>query len=358
MNALYEHIVASFEKGRSAVLATMIRQAGPSPRHLGAKCLILDDGEIVGTIGGGLLEAGTIEAAGRVLKTGLPMCLHFSLKGIDVADTDMLCGGNVDIFLEPVLPADPSAGKLYKRVAGLVRRGGTGLIVTVIDETRWRKGRPAKAFFEPGGEAVGELKIGSRAEDELRGRLRAGVKNGQPAVVLMKDDSGALVPLFVEPFKSDPALYVFGGGHVSSQIVPLASRVGFSTVVIDDRPEFAESSKFPDAKEVRLLEFEHVMKNLPVDSSSFLVIVTRGHLHDKSVLTQALRTDARYIGMIGSRRKRDIIYEKLLEEGFAKADLARVHSPIGLDIGAETPAEIAVSIVAELILKRAGGGKY
>jgi xanthine dehydrogenase accessory factor len=166
------------------------------------------------------------------------------------------------------------------------------------------------------------------------------------------------VPVFVEPFISDPVLYVFGGGHVSSRIVPLASHVGFPTVVIDDRPEFADRLKFPNAKEVRLLEFEHVMENLPVDSSSFLVIVTRGHLHDKHVLAQALRTDARYIGMIGSRRKRNIIYEKLLEEGFTKDDLSRVHSPIGLDIGAETPEEIAVSIVSELILKRAGGGKY
>jgi xanthine dehydrogenase accessory factor len=124
--------------------------------------------------------------------------------------------------------------------------------------------------------------------------------------------------------------------------------------VIDDRQEFADIKNFPDAKEVHKFPFEGVMERLPVDESSYLVIVTRGHVHDKDVLAQALKTDARYIGMIGSTRKRNIIYEKLIEEGFTKEELNRVHSPIGLEIGAETPEEIAVSIVAELIMIRAG----
>jgi xanthine dehydrogenase accessory factor len=137
----------------------------------------------------------------------------------------------------------------------------------------------------------------------------------------------------------------------------LAGRCGFRVVVIDDRAEFAGAARFPSAAEVIQASFYGVMERIPVDASSFLVIVTRGHLHDKAVLAQALRTDARYIGMIGSRRKRDIIYAALLEEGYIRADLDRVHSPIGLDIGAETPAEIAVSVVAELIRERAGRGK-
>ena len=124
--------------------------------------------------------------------------------------------------------------------------------------------------------------------------------------------------------------------------------------VIDDRPEFADPVKFPDAAKVHQLPFEGVLGKIPVDESSYLVIVTRGHIHDKTVLEQCLRTKAKYIGMIGSRRKKAMIYEKLLEEGFTKSDLDRVHAPIGLNIGAETPEEIAVSIVAELIQVRAG----
>jgi len=125
-------------------------------------------------------------------------------------------------------------------------------------------------------------------------------------------------------------------------------------VVIDDREEFADVKCFPDASDIHQCPFEGVIDRLPVDESSFLVIVTRGHMHDKTVLAQALKTKAKYIGMIGSSRKRNIIYDKLMEEGFTKQDLLRVHSPIGLDIGAETPVEIAVSIVAELIKVRAG----
>ena len=162
--------------------------------------------------------------------------------------------------------------------------------------------------------------------------------------------------VFLEPVLSDPVLYVFGGGHVSKQIVPLASRVGFKTIVIDDRPEFADPLLFPGAWEVRHLGFEGLLDQLAVDDSSYLVIVTRGHIHDKTVLAQALKSSARYIGMIGSRRKRNLIYEKLIEEGFTKQDLERVHSPIGLAIGAETPEEIAVSIVGELIQVRASEG--
>jgi xanthine dehydrogenase accessory factor len=149
-------------------------------------------------------------------------------------------------------------------------------------------------------------------------------------------------------------MYIFGGGHVSRRIVPLASLVDFSVEVIDDRPEFCMPEDFPEADAVHHLAFEEVMNNLSVDEFSYLVIVTRGHIHDKTVLSQALRTNARYVGMIGSRRKKEIVFKALLEEGFTREDLARVYSPIGLDIGAQTPAEIGVSIVAELIAVRAG----
>ncbi|MCP4668449.1 MAG: XdhC/CoxF family protein, partial [Deltaproteobacteria bacterium] len=175
--------------------------------------------------------------------------------------------------------------------------------------------------------------------------------------ILTFEEGGGKVEVFVEAFISDPALFIFGGGHVSREIVPLANLVGFKVVVIDDREEFAKTEQFPQAREVHQYPFEGVMDRLAVDASSYLVIVTRGHIHDKMVLEQSLRTKAGYIGMIGSRRKRNMIYENLLEQGFTQKDLARVHSPIGLDIGAETPEEIAVSIVAELIQVRAGKEK-
>ena len=171
--------------------------------------------------------------------------------------------------------------------------------------------------------------------------------------VVLKDAGGEQVEFYAEPIMSEPSLYVFGGGHVSLQIVPMAALVGFNVVVIDDRPEFADTKNFPEAMSVHEYPFEGVFDRLPIDQSSYIVIVTRGHLHDRTVLTQSLKSQARYIGMIGSRRKTAIVFKKLLEEGFTQADLDRVYSPIGIDIQAETPEEIAVSIVAELIKVRA-----
>jgi xanthine dehydrogenase accessory factor len=149
-------------------------------------------------------------------------------------------------------------------------------------------------------------------------------------------------------------VYIFGAGHVARQLARLTKMADFYTVVLDDREEFANRRRFTNSDEIVVLEsFEAAFEDRAFDSHSYIVIVTRGHSHDKTVLAQALQTTAGYIGMIGSRRKRDIIYQKLLAEKFSQADIDRVHCPIGLDIGAETPEEIAVSIVAELILKRA-----
>ena len=208
--------------------------------------------------------------------------------------------------------------------------------------------------MDPDGERIGSLFALKEAEDDLRDELRQVLTQGEPNIIICHDDEGNALELFVEPLASEPILYVLGGGHVSLQIVPPAARVGFKVVVVDDRAEFADPDNFPEAWKVHEHPFEGVLDKFPVDESSYLVIVTRGHIHDKTVLTQALRTPAKYVGMIGSRRKRNMIYDALMKEGFTKDDIDRVHAPIGLDIGAETPEEIAVSIVGELIKVRAG----
>ena len=354
MKEIYSKIVELFHNDSFSVLATIIKQAGPSPRGIGTKCLIMQDGSFIGTIGGGIVEAKTIEAAGKVFDTRIPLRLTFSLKGSDVADTDMLCGGDVEVFLEPVSPKYLSHLSILEKVMKLTNRGGAGLLATVINENRWQQGVVPKIFLEKGGERIGSLLGGQEMEGALMEKMDGILNSRLPLVLSLRDDAGNQVETFVEPLIADPVLYVFGGGHVSSQIVPLASRVGFQVVVIDDRQEFADIKNFPGAREVHQFPFDGVMDRLPVDEFSYLVIVTRGHVQDKDVLAQALKTKARYIGMIGSTRKRNIIYEKLLEEGFTDEDLARVHSPIGLEIGAETPEEIGVSIVAELIKVGAG----
>ena len=161
----------------------------------------------------------------------------------------------------------------------------------------------------------------------------------------------------VEQIRPMRTVLIFGAGHVSQQVAPLCEKMGFRVVVLDDRAEYANRSRFTAETEIRVLDSFDDWAGLPIDAGCYIVILTRGHIHDKTVLGLALRTSAGYIGMIGSRRKRDKIYQALREEGFTQQDINRVYSPIGLDIGAETPEELAVSIVGELIQVRAAEQK-
>jgi xanthine dehydrogenase accessory factor len=357
MEEIYSNIVEFIEAGRSSVLATIIRLSGSGPRGAGTKFLILEDGSSVGTIGGGLLEARVLEGARKVLETGFPLRFGMFLGGTDVARTDMICGGDVEVLMEPIMPGSLNHLNLFRKAEEIHRRGGSALLVTLLEEARWQEGEVPKMLLQKGGETLGSILGRIGMESALRRGMEELLKRREPAFITYRDEGGEEIELFVEPVTARPVLYVFGGGHVSMQISPLARRVGFKVVVVDDRAEFADPVRWPEAEEVHQMAFAGALAKLRVDESSYLVIVTRGHIHDKTVLEQCLRSGARYVGMIGSRRKKALIYESLLREGFTQAELDRVHAPIGLDIGAETPEEIAVSIVAELIQVRAGKGR-
>lgn len=353
MKEIYEKIIESAEKKHWSVLATIIGQTGSAPRGIGTKFVIMEDGSFTGTIGGGRLEAQVLDEARNVFRTHKPLRLNFVLKGTDVEKAEMLCGGDAEVFLEPVSPENQVQLDILKRAIQSIDRGDTGMMVTSVDPDLWERGQIPKIFFESDKGHIGSLSGQPKIEDALAGEMDPIMKRRQPENVSFRDVDGNRMDFYVEPVMPEPVLYVFGGGHVSLQIVPMAVRVGFKVVVIDDRPEFADPKKFPEAVNVHEYPFEGVFERLSVDRFSYIVIVTRGHIHDRTVLTQSMKTKAGYIGMIGSRRKRAIVYKKLLEEGFTQDDLDRVYSPIGIDIHAETPEEIAVSIVAELIKVRA-----
>ncbi len=193
------------------------------------------------------------------------------------------------------------------------------------------------------GGAELEKKVLSEGEEVLRNR--------KPRILALSHEDASM-EILLEPVFCEPTVYIFGGGHVSEQVAPLAKNVHFKVVVIDDREIFANRERFPEADEVIVSEFEKCFDRLSIDESSYLVIVTRGHLYDGIVLEQALKSKARYIGMIGSRKKIGTLYQSLTAKGIAKEALGRVHAPIGIEINSETPEEIAVSIVAELIKVR------
>jgi xanthine dehydrogenase accessory factor len=251
---IYEEIVQLRRDGRRGAVATIVNVRGSIPSFKTAKMLVRDDGSIVGTIGGGCVEAEVWQAAREVMESEKPRTLTFNLNQDPKYDTGLLCGGTLDIFIEPVLP---------------------------------------------------------------------------PAL-----------------------LYIFGAGHVSVNLYKVAKDAGFEVTVVDDREAYANRERFPEAKEVIADDFEQAMVRLSPNESSYIVIVTRGHRDDMRVLRWAVQTPARYIGMIGSKRKTIAVFRELTKEGLSPELFERVHAPVGLDIGAITPEEIAVAIAAELIATR------
>ena len=355
MREIYQKISELFKENKVCVLATIITQAGSSPRGPGSKMIIMEDGSIVGSVGGGMLEGRVIEEGKKVFSTLTPSLIRQKMHGADIDANEMICGGDADIFIEPIFPDNPVHVEIYNEIFGIVKRGGAGLLATVIDTKRWDSDQIPKMFVKSLDGKTGSLLGIEEIEADLQANMKARIDKFHPEVVTYKDAEGNDLKVFVDPVISDPVVYIFGGGHVSKQIGPIAHLVGFSVVIVDDRAEFSNPVNFPYAKEVITSPFADVMEKLPVNESSYLIIVTRGHAHDNTVLTQALKTPAKYIGMIGSSRKRKIIYKNLLKQGFTQEQLDAVHSPIGVEICAETPEEIAVAIVGELIKVRAGG---
>jgi len=258
MNDIYEEIQRLRQSNESAALATLISISGSTPRSQGSKMLIRQDGDILGSIGGGILEARMLEEARHVIRKGIPKLFDFDLA--DRNDDGMICGGKAKIYIEPIVPL--------------------------------------------------------------------------------------------------PTLFIFGGGHISFYLSRIGKMAGFRVVVIDDRKEYANPERFPEVDQTIACNFTDVFSQLTINDFSYVIIVTRGHAYDQTVLEWAAGTDARYIGMIGSRTKIKKTYENLAAKGFSEDSLNEVHAPIGIDINAETPEEIAVSIIAEVINIRRSGNTH
>lgn len=251
---IYEEIVRLRQQGRKAALATIIHSQGSIPSYKSSKLLIRDDGSTLGTVGGGSIEAEVWAAAQEVMREEKPRRLVFQLDQDSNNDTGLVCGGTLEIFVEPIL--------------------------------------------------------------------------------------------------AQAVCYIFGAGHIGVNLSKLAQLAGFATVIVDDRARFANANRFPEARAIYAAEYEKICPQLTPNDSAYIVIVTRGHKDDLRVLRWAVTTPARYIGMIGSKGKVVTIYRELEREGIPREKLERVHAPIGIEIGALTPEEIAVSIVAEMIAVR------
>jgi xanthine dehydrogenase accessory factor len=350
MIKLLQSICHLLEEGEDLVLATVIGHSGSTPRSVGTQMVVRPDGRIIGTIGGGLVEFHAQKLAREVFKTGKALTETVEFSGADAAATDqMICGGRMELLLE-LITADPENLKELKDLIAALQKGHRGFLVKLLDTNVEGVRRMEWCLVHNDSVTLGPVPCPDLLINYLTGEA---AQAKQPVAVTMEGKR-----YFVEPTVLPGTVYLFGAGHVSRPVAELASLVDFRTVVLDDRAEFANAERFPRAEQLKVTaSFSHSFEGLEIDRDSYVVILTRGHLHDKTVLELALKSSAGYIGMIGSRRKRDLIYQELLTKGFSPADLERVHAPIGLAIGAETPEEIAVSIVAELIQARAEMGK-
>ncbi|MFH1647333.1 MAG: XdhC family aldehyde oxidoreductase maturation factor [Chloroflexota bacterium] len=337
-------ICGLLDRGSPLVLASIVKQQGSAPRHAGARMVIGADGRSYGTIGGSLLEAGAIEAATSVIAARLSKLIDFDLTGQDTNVPGMICGGTATVLLE-YLGATPENIDFFRRLHDAVMDGDDVTLVTLYRAAGNAVSDTRHCLLYHDGKMAGECPLSGADLQNLAAAARGA---GSAAVIGIKDWQVVL-----EPVRKTRKLYCFGAGHVAKPTAHLAALVGFRVVVADNRAEYASTERFPDAHDVRLIsDYRRALDGLDIDADSFIVIFTHSHLSDRFVLEQALKTDAGYIGMIASRKKREAVYRALREKGVTPEELARVHSPIGLDIGAETPEEIAVSIVAELIQER------
>jgi len=354
MEDLYIEIVKALEKREKLALATLITRVGSAPRGVGAKYLIKEDGASLGSIGGGCVEAEVWQGAQEVMKKGKGGVLHFKLTSEQLAEGGLICGGNIDIFLEPL---KEEFLDIYQEVMRLRLKGGSAVLATLISvDGAFPKGESSKVLVKASGGKVGSLPKGDELEQRILEEVEISLGEKRPRVIVLsskrKDGLWKKMEILLEPISSEATVYIFGAGHISQQLSPLAKRVQFRVIVIDDREMFANGERFPEADEVIVSEFEKCFERLNIDASSYIVIVTRGHLYDGAVLEQAIKTNACYIGMIGSKKKIRTLYQNLIEKGVPKEPLDRVRAPIGIDINSETPEEIAVSIVAELVKVR------
>jgi xanthine dehydrogenase accessory factor len=354
MASFHACVNEELKQGRDFCLATIVNRVGSAPRELGASFLVRPDGSIQGTIGGGRLEGEVTAAARKALIEGRAELLRYRLRGDDVAEGQMICGGDIDVFLEPIHVVDEDARVIFAAAAKAAASGGQALMVTPIVPGLCPSQAGRKLLLCKGLEPVGDIAAAPEIVQDLGGCLDDLLHDSRRGLWLHTRPNGDRLDCFLEPILPQPVVYLLGGGHISLYLATLVAMVGFRLVVVDDRREYASRERFPRADEVWVRDFSRVLEGVALGPDSYVVIVTRGHLFDKEVLAQVLKQKVTYVGMIGSRHKRATIYQALEEEGFSRGELSAVYSPIGLDIGAETPEEIAVSIAAELIAARAG----
>lgn len=331
-------------QGTAAVLASIVILEGSSPRHNGAKMLVAANGKCFGTVGGSLLEATTIKESRLAISFASSAMLNFNLNGKDARSLGMICGGQASILLDYIAPSQDNL-EFFSKWNDAIAENRQFYYITYLQRQGSKVEVSGRSILFDARKPISTGRVREDLETEVLNQL------SQIKSTTLIDLEGSTA--IIDPIRKIKTVYCFGAGHVAVPTCHIASLCGFRVRVIDDRAEYANMERFPDAQDIWVhAGIAGKMDDFEINPDSYIVIVTRGHSFDREVLERALKTRAGYIGMISSRRKKEAIFNELKNQGFSDAELARVHSPIGIPIGGETPEEIAVSIVAELISER------
>ena len=333
MKKMFKTLAEHLKNGEDVVLATIVEQAGSTPRGAGAAMIVNKDGRITGTIGGGAIEFRAECRAKHLLEDRQSFIEHFYLKPNQVQDLGMVCGGDVTVDFR-FLAADEKNIALVNDALAMFAKDEEFWMVLRTDCT---KGEGLSFYSKSAG-----LK-GDEVPEEVIESFR-----DKPNKLTV----GEHVYFSVE-LQNMSKVYIFGGGHVSQALCPCLTAIGFKCIILEDREEFCRPELFPTAEKLMLIDINKIQDYIEITDRDFVCIMTRGHKDDLEVQAQIMKTPAYYIGVIGSKSKKASVFAQLKERGFTDDDLARVTTPIGLDIKAETPAEIAVSIAGQMIERRA-----
>ena len=352
MKEVFEEATNQLNEKHPLVIATVVRTKGSTPQKPGAKLLVRNDGSGVGTLGGGCVEGDIWYAAKQLMKNrGSAETIGYELNEEIAAQDGLVCGGTMFFLVDPIYEKGQEA--LFLDEINSAYLGGEPVALASL----------VKTTPDIDSKLGGKLLI--RSDGSVEGTLGADNLNSEAikyGIELMaygnskyvRSETGA--EYFVEGYTTPPQIILCGGGHVSRAIYTFAVNLGFNLTVIDDREEFANKTRFPLANVVVAESSAEGFRSIEINKNTFIVIATRGHRYDHLSLKAALNTSASYIGLLGSKRKTILIYEELLSKGVSIDRIKDVRAPIGLDINARTPEEIAISIMAEILMIRNGGG--
>jgi len=338
---LLQGLQQAIQANQPVAWTALVETRGSTPQKAGAMMLVYPDGSQMGTLGGGCVEAEVKRRALRLLDEGQTELLTFQLDDNYGWDDGLICGGRMKMLVDPVRPGSDIT--YFSQLQQLISAGTPCTEAVVIDPEKLPGTRGGDRFLLDHAGALLSARSSSPLPQEVSEHLRDVRSRPRPYV-----EHG----ISYLPFLERCRLIIVGAGHVGQKVASLASEVGFDIWVVDDREEYCNTERIPSAKRLIVGPIETALSGLAIDANTYCLIVTRGHNHDEEALFHLAGTSARYVGMIGSRRKIKLIFDDLIAEGVTRETLTRVHAPLGLEIGSQTVPEIAISIVAELIAHR------